>query len=89
MVELQQIFKYPLKITDKQFIEVPMYGRPLKLAYQGKDLYMWWQVTPSRDTMSIPIYIFGTGGKMPYIPLNYIDTVFDRGLVWHVYMGID
>ena len=89
-VELQRIFKYPLTITDKQFVEVPMYATPLKVAFQDGQLYMWCQVTPSREKNHYSIYIFGTGHELPYVPLNYLETVFDvRGYVWHVYLGVD
>ena len=90
VVELQRIFKYPLTITNKQRIEVPMYATPLKVAFQDGQLYMWCQVTPSRETVSLPIHIFGTGHELPYIPLNHLETVFDvHGYVWHVYIGAD
>ena len=82
------IWKWPLRIVDRQTITAPGGTSFLHVAYQGETLCIWGEGDPKNPSADTPIYIVGTGHPVPE-GVAYIGTVLDRGglLVWHVYMG--
>jgi hypothetical protein len=86
---MYKIFKYPLEITDTQFINaIPCGYKILKVAYQGDQLCIWIMVNTEADMFrtDIRIDIYGTGQCIDREDMTYLDTVHaPDGLVWHVF----
>ena len=86
-----RIWKYPLKMTDKQVVEMPYRAKILTVQVQFGTPCLWALV----DETNIPgvkltprtITIYGTGNPMPVNPGVYIGTFQVRGgdLVFHVF----
>jgi hypothetical protein len=58
------IWKFPLKITDKQFIQMPSGAKILSVANQSMCLCLWAMVVPTNPLDEICIEIFGTGNPI-------------------------
>lgn len=78
-----KIFKYPLKLTDEQSIEIPRNHKILSVQIQMGVLCLWAAVEPEGDTVFRTFLIVGTGCDMP--EEGYIATVQDGTLVWHIF----
>lgn len=84
---MYSIWKFQLDIRDSQNIEVPVgCFRPLSVQFQGCSLCLWAVVTPSESKTFKTIRIFGTGHPMEDSSLQFVDTVQDGSLVWHVFV---
>jgi len=89
---MKKIFKYPLEITDTQFVELPLGAEILTAQMQGDQLCLWAMVNTSPDaiTKNRRIEIIGTGNPVPTGDLKYISTfqVYGGGLIFHVFENI-
>lgn len=86
---MDQIFKYPIKITDTQSIRVDGFVSILKIAEQDHQLYMWC-VTRIGTFRSheLKVHIVGTGNPMPDIQSkdHFESIVMKSGFVWHIFI---
>jgi hypothetical protein len=83
-----RIYKYPLDITDVQYLEMPTGAKLLSAGYQGATLCLWAHVNPDAKAVLREVHICGTGHACHSGSMNHIDTVIDDvGLVWHVFDG--
>ena len=96
-----RIYKYPLAITDVRdgvftgTIQMPLNANIIKVGMQGTVITLWamfedvaWDSSPTEPRSFLAV---GTGrdfydgeannGK----GLEYLDSVFDRDYVWHVF----
>ena len=82
------IWKWPLRIVDRQTITAPGGTRFLHVEYQGYDLCLWGEVDPRNPNKVVQIYIVSTG-QLFNENAAYIGTALtpDDRLVWHVYRG--
>ena len=88
---MKTIYKYELKITDEQYVEIEGFNGFLKVAEQNGILYLWCIV--NKDDKSIytaEINIQGTGNPIKYNTKIHTGSYFDsvlmsNGLVWHVF----
>jgi hypothetical protein len=89
MKETRRIWKFVLRITDEQHIEMPMGPEFLAVQFQGGQLCLWALVEPENALHPHRFYIVGTGNPMPDDFGLYIGTVQQPGLplVWHVFEG--
>jgi len=89
---MKKIFKYPLEITDTQFVELPLGAEILTTQMQGNQLCLWAIVNtlPEAVKKNRRIEIIGTGNPMPIGDLKYISTfqMLGGGLVFHVFENI-
>ncbi len=89
---MKTIYKYQLKITDRQFIEIKGFNGFLKVAEQGGNLCLWCYLNIRDNSIyTSEINIVGTGIAIKEnSKLNlrcYFDTVFMKnGLVWHIFI---
>ena len=81
------IWKYPLEITDEQTIEAPGGIFPLHVAFQNGQLCLWGAVWPGYSTLTIPVYVIGTGHPYDIPAMTHAGTVQDGPFVWHVFIG--
>jgi hypothetical protein len=81
------IWKYQLKMTDEQIVEMPSDGYPLCVQVQGGVPCLWAMVNPLSAPAPKTIEIFGTGHTMPRSNRIYVGTFQTNGgrLVWHVF----
>lgn len=86
---MRTIYKYPLKITDVQ--EIEMFEDPVVrfVAVQGGQLCIWVEVDTKAPKMLSRFVIVGTGNPMPDDDddacLLHCGSVQMGPFVWHVY----
>ncbi len=82
------IWKFPLKLQDRQEIRVPDGTVFLRCQWREGDLTLWGIVNPDNKVKPCAFRVIGTGHQVPNIPLTFIDTVQtpNGAFVWHVFM---
>lgn len=89
---MKKIYKYPLEITDTQFVELPLGAEILTVQMQGNQLCLWAMVNtlPEAIKKNRRIEIIGTGNPIPIGDLKYISTfqMMDGRLIYHVFENI-
>lgn len=84
------VWKFPLQVQDVQEIEVPSRSKALTVQMQGGVPCIWYAVQDEYAKRTKAIRMFGTGHHVPAgLVLNYIGTVQDGELVWHVFEEVD
>ena len=81
-----QVWKYPLKIKDRQIIDMPLGANPLKAGVQDDRLMLWALINPDMELLPTTIHIIGTGREFRHEQLVYIDTVQMSTLTVHVFL---
>jgi hypothetical protein len=79
---MQTIWKFPLKVTGIQQVEMPKGATILCADTQGDVLCLWAIVDPDADRENRQIAIVGTGHGMAESELKYIGTA---QMLWHVF----
>lgn len=92
-----RVFRYPLEITDRQILTVPMSAVVLSVGQSREDpkfmVDMWVRVPEVAPDVQIVVYIIGTGNLMPeelndYSRARFIGTVVTSAdQVYHVFAG--
>lgn len=89
-MQKRTIWKFPLKITDEQIIEVPDYVEWLNVGLdpQGNPS-LWALVYPDNEKVQINIRIIGTGHPVEKEIWhdNYRGTIIDGPFAWHVFQA--
>ena len=91
---MKKIYKYELKITDKQVIKMPIDYKILCAKNQNGFLVIYAQVETDYKLIPVQLELIGTGNAIEepeelFAHWVYIDTVMmDNGLVWHVYNNL-
>ena len=83
------IYKYPLKVTDEQTLELPYGAQVLCCQVQDGEPQLWALV----DSKATPLVgrtfrIYGTGHEVDHVGhLKYVGTFqqLEGRLVWHVF----
>jgi hypothetical protein len=91
---METIYKYELKIEDKQEISMQLDAEILSVQTQGDSLCMWALVDPEVEPENRMFEIFGTGHPIPVgmgVSREFISTfqIPSRGLVFHVFERIN
>lgn len=87
-----KIYKYELKQTDNQVLEIKGFVDFLKVAEQDEKLYAWCIVNTLMDELyTAEIIIIGTGHEISRNMVTNKHTHFDSvimssGLVWHIFI---
>lgn len=89
----QTIYKYPLRLTDVQTINLPIGGRILHVGMQHGVITLWAIVDGEKPRVDREIYIFGTGHPIRGAKhLNYLGTVNapedGTEFIWHVFESV-
>jgi len=92
------IYKYPLKVTDRQDVELFQDCDILSIQRQNEKPYMWVMHDTSKPVMRVTIRCIGTGqpiDKQDHQLLKFISTVqsgppppLDIELVWHWFLEL-
>ena len=87
---MKTIYKYPLKLVEKQVIELP-WGSNILDVQEQDGLCLWATVDPNEERkVRRQIHIIGTGMKPIYLDqLKHISTIQMGLLVWHVFEYIE
>jgi len=83
-----KIYKYPLKVTDKQVVLMPFGAEILCVQMQNGDPTIWAAVDEMNSLVPRNIAMAGTGHELGDISKwKYIGTVqmYDGALVWHCF----
>ena len=82
---MRTIFTYQLELVDKQIIVMP--DKAEIISSQSKDgiLCLWAIVETDNNPIRRTFFIVGTGHMLPNTELKHIQTIHDRGFVWHVF----
>jgi len=85
---MEQIFKYPIEVTDEQTIKMPEDAQILTVQTQRGAPCIWAKVDESKKMTDCRIRTFGTGHNIPEgFYGKYIGTyqLKDGNLVFHVF----
>ena len=82
---MKTIWKFPLKMTGHQEIEIPLPATVLTVQPQGDSVYLWGEVDPKSERVRVSIVMLGTGHEIPGGGLRYISTIQLGSLVFHFY----
>ena len=89
-VKLITIYKYPLKVVDKQYVEMPRGGRVFHVANQSGIPHIWAEVDTCQPAVQKVVYMLPTGSDMTDLPdtIKYGGTVhlYNGTLVYHIYV---
>ena len=86
------VWKFPLKVTDVQEIEIDHSASLLDVQMQRDQLCLWAICNVNNTAVKRKIFIKGTGHKIDFSEVGkYIGTVQTHGggLVWHVFADKD
>lgn len=86
----REIWKFELKTTDNQKIEMPVGAEILTVQTQNETPCLWALVDPNADKETRCFEVFGTGHSVNYdvgVARNYIGTyqLHDGSLVYHFF----
>lgn len=86
---MKTIHKFPLKVTDRQTLVLPLGARILTVQAQRETPCIWAEVDAGKNvfTEQRTFLTFGTGHDMPDLVAKYVGTYQLKGgeLVFHVY----
>ncbi|AUR82382.1 hypothetical protein NVP1023O_73 [Vibrio phage 1.023.O._10N.222.51.B4] len=86
----KSVWKFPLKVADEQYIDVPVGAEPLKAEMQNGELCLWMLVQPSSNKVTKKVHVHGTGHNVDdALTLgDYVDSfmMHDGALVFHVFV---
>ena len=86
---MKKVFKYPIDITDLQYVMIPKDAEILTVQTQGEkeELYIWALVDPKLENQKRMIRIIGTGHEIYETNIKFIDTfqIFHGKGVFHVF----
>ncbi len=89
---MANIFKYPLKVTEWQFVSMPEGAEILCLQMQRETPCLWALVDPAMAPKMRKIHIYGTGHDIPdNLHRMYVGTFQMEGgmLVFHVFEAVE
>lgn len=85
---MRTIWKFPLAITEHQWISMPEGAEPIVVAMQDGALCLWAIVRDDAPREQRAFRVVVTGGPAPWIlKTQHIGTVIDDGFVWHIFAG--
>jgi hypothetical protein len=82
---METIYKYPLKLTGEQTIEMPRGAEILSVQDQGGTICVWALVDTKSETKQYTFRIYGMFERMIYA---HVGSVQQDGFVWHVFMDV-
>lgn len=88
----KRIWKYGLRLTDLQTIELPEGAKVLTVQVQENTLQLYvlfdledYDFGDTIRTVERQFAVIGTGNVIPDYELSYINTVQTQAFVWHVF----
>lgn len=62
----KKIYKYRLRVIDRQTIKMPKFARVLSVGVQEMEVYIWAMIVPEAEEEDRVFEIFGTGHDIRY-----------------------
>lgn len=85
---MKTIWKFPLLLTDRQTVEMPLPATLLTVQLQGQSQHeapqLWAEVDPEGEKVRIEVAMIGTGHPLPE-GMRYVSTIQYGSLVFHFY----
>ena len=78
------VWKFPLYITDTQFVRMPDGAEILHVDLQDGLMCLWAKVDPDASEVDRRIHVSGTGNPCPD-DARHVGSVLMPPLVWHVW----
>lgn len=88
---MHQIWKFPIKTTDEQTVEMPKNAKILTVQVQKGTPCIWAEVDTEASKVERKFLVYGTGHTMRNpAQEQYIGTYqqLDGNLIWHLYEDI-
>lgn len=80
------IWKYPIRVTDEQYLIIPRGATPVHLAEQDGTLCIWALVDPTKVPHEYTVRVYGTGHPIDEkLEQVHIGSVLKGPFVWHVF----
>jgi len=86
---MKSIWKYPLRLTEHQYFEIPVRAIPLCIELQNGTPTIWFEVETTNPKKDRSIRIIGTGEELDFSELyHYLGSflIAEDSLVFHVYV---
>lgn len=87
---MKTIWKYPLKITDRQILNIPRGAQFLSVIEQDGTLMLYALVDPDFIEKQYEVLIRGTGNPIDEAYLRFCDFIgtvqMPDGFVWHIFV---
>ena len=84
---MRTIWKFPLVITDKQKITVPIGSNFVHCGLDPNgEPSIWYRVDPRLEAIEKDVYIVGTGNPLPDEALHHQGSFVHGPFMWHVYV---
>lgn len=87
---MKTIFKYPIEVTDKQTVKLPVDSLVISVLNQNGQLVIYALVdTEEKEVEEKTIRIFGTGHPVDVeeFDYNFLGSVMMDEFVWHIFAG--
>lgn len=82
------IYKYTIKLKNKQTVELPLGAKVLKFGHKGDDISLWAMVdSEESDKLPLDVIVIGTGNAIEESLDRYehVETIITGFYVWHIY----
>ena len=83
------IYKYPLRLTEKQNVLIPLHSKLITVKSINEQLYLYAMIDPEQTrTGNVEILIYDTGHELDsMLSFNHLETVVENGFVRHIFVG--
>lgn len=86
---MRTIYKYPIKITESQQIEIPVDAEIIESSVEDREgnPCVWAAVENLNETKSVKVLLVVTGSPIPEGAGTHVGCFNHDGLVWQVFVG--
>ena len=85
---MHTIWKFPIKVTDRQGINVPNDAYPVHVGLDPVgNLCIWLRVDPDRIKRKMIVRLFGTGHPIDDTTLVFVGSVKQANFMWHIFVS--
>jgi len=81
---MDTVYKYKVSPTS-EFVSLPKGAEVLTFGDQKGEIYLWARVDPDAEIETRRFTVVGTGHDMESGSLEYINTIFVAGFVFHAF----
>lgn len=83
------IWKFPLRIEDRQVIEIPIGHKAIHVGLDPRDEPCMWAEVDSRMAKGeFVFFVVGTGNPMPVEAKTHLGSFVMGPFVWHLYSHV-
>lgn len=78
---MRKVFKYPVEVAN-----LPIGAKPLFGGVQNGEFFIWVEVDNMESrTELFDCQVYSTGHEIESDAYKYLNSIFDKGFVWHFY----